>query len=120
MPLILYTEDDAILQAEGDMFLADAGYEVMTASTGAEACALLREHGPRVSALITDINLSDGPDGWRVAEVGREIRGSLPVLYVSASDGDAFRARGVRNSIWSPKPFEWPRLLRTVSHMLAH
>jgi CheY-like chemotaxis protein len=120
MALILYTEDDAIMQTDGYAVLGDAGYEVMTASTGAEAIARLREQGARVSALITDINLSGQAEGWSVAEAGRAIRGSLPVIYVSSSDRGVLAVRGVQGGIWVSKPFEWPRLLRTMSGMLAH
>ena len=120
MSLILYTEDDAIMQADGYAVLGEAGYEVMTASMAPEAIALLRECGARVSALITDINLSGHAEGWSVAEAGRAIRGSLPVIYVSSSDRGALATRGVPGGVWISKPFEWPRLLRTMSGMLAH
>src|SRR5215213_6956552 len=99
MSLILYTEDDAILLADGDAVLRDAGYEVLLASTGAEACALLGSQGARVSALVTDINLAGEMQGWSVAEAGREINPDLPVVYVSASDRREFARRGVADSV---------------------
>lgn len=120
MPLILYVEDDAVLQCDGGCFLQDAGHEVLFASSGGEACDLLRAYGGRIDALVTDINLTGGSEGWEVAEAGREVRDSLPVFYVSASDPKAFATRAVRDGVWIAKPFEWPQLLLTMSAMIAH
>ena len=118
MSLILYTEDDAILLADGDAVLRDAGYEVLLASTGAEACALLGSQGARVSALVTDINLAGEMQGWSVAEAGREINPDLPVVYVSASDRREFARRGVADSVWIPKPFQWSRVIEALAALL--
>lgn len=118
--IILYVEDDPLLQADGSATLRDFGYNVLTASDGAAACALLRSAYPSVSALVTEINLQGDVEGWHVAEVGRVVNPRLAVLYTSAADRADFLVRGVRDSIWTAKPFTWPGLIRTIESMLLH
>lgn len=119
MALVLYVDDDAVLQLDGHAMLEAAGHEVLVASDGEEACAHMAAQGGRLDALITDINLRGGMDGWQVAEAGREIRLSLPVLYLSASDRAAFAMRGVAHSAWASKPMQWPQVVAMVAAMLA-
>ena len=119
MPLILYVDDDVVLQLDAQAMLEAAGHEVIVASSGREACALMCAQGERLDALLTDINLGSGIDGWKVAEAGRDIRLSLPVLYLSGSDRGAFAAHGVADSAWISKPLEWGRVVEQVEAMLA-
>lgn len=119
MPIILYIEDDPILQADGELVLTDCGYEVLLASDGATACGLLNQRGAELCALITDINLSGPMQGWEVAEFGRQLCPSLSVLYTSASERSGFDARGVARSVWVPKPFVWGQVLVHVGSLTA-
>jgi CheY-like chemotaxis protein len=120
MSLILYVEDDAVLQVDGESVLLAAGYDVLLANDGTEGCEILRERGAELCALITDIHLAGDIDGWQVASLGREINQALPVLYVTASERRSFAERGVPQSELVAKPFEWPHILRTVSMLLAN
>lgn len=116
--MILYVEDDALLQMDGSQVLEAAGYQVVLASDGDEACAALRRHGDDLSALMTDIRLGGSIDGWAVAEFGRTIIERLPVLYMTGSEGGDFAARGVARGLMVLKPFCWPEILRSVSVLL--
>jgi len=118
MALILFIEDDELLQVDGQMVLRDAGYDVALASTGADACVLLERHCDRVSALVTDINLRGPMSGWQVAEAARRLNGALPVLYVSASEHGDFAARGVPGGGWVSKPFGWSEVTRAIAAMV--
>jgi len=118
MALILFIEDDGLLQADGEMMLIDAGYDVMLASSGADACSLLQRHCEQVSALVTDINLHGPMSGWQVAEAARRLNPALPVLYVSASEQADFPACGVAGSYWVSKPFEWSEVTQAIAAMV--
>jgi CheY-like chemotaxis protein len=118
MSIILYVEDDPILQADGSAALEKSGYEVRSACDGAQACAMLRSDDPPADALITDINLQGAVEGWQVAEVGRVLDPTLAVVYTSAADPAEFVAKGVRGSVWAAKPFTWPSVLRSVERLL--
>lgn len=118
MSLILYVEDDALLQTDGEAVLTSAGYEVVLAMDGAEGCEALRRLGERVSALITDVRLQGAIDGWQVAAFGRGMIENLPVVYVTASEADDFATRGVAQSLLVSKPFDWPQVVSSVSLLL--
>ena len=45
MSLILYIEDDALLQIDGDAALKAAHHDVLSASDGEAGCALIGRHG---------------------------------------------------------------------------
>jgi CheY-like chemotaxis protein len=92
--LIVYVEDEFFARMLGEDVLNAAGYDVLVAADGEEGCALLRRHGSGVSGLITDINLPGVTEGWAVAELGREIREGLAVVYATGSDRSLFAARG--------------------------
>ena len=71
--LIFVVDDDTAIQ-ELQETLTEGGYEVTTASDGAEAMAILEEKIPQFRALITDINLfTDSITGWDIAKRAREL-----------------------------------------------
>lgn len=119
MSRVLYVEDDAVLQLDGEAWLAGAGYDVVVASDGEEACACLREPGACFDALITDIEMP-GFTGWQVAELGRSISRDLSVIYVTGAAACDFRKNGVARSLMVPKPFAWSGLMTSLSRLLAH
>ena len=47
--------------------LKDGGHDVLVVASGAEALALLESAVVKYSALVTDIRLKDGENGWEVA-----------------------------------------------------
>lgn len=118
MSLILYVEDDALLQLDGQIMLEAAGHEVILAADGLEGCEALRRHGPRLDVLLTDVQLGGAVDGWELAEFGRAINEELPVLYMTGSEGGEFSARSVAQAVIFLKPFAWPEVLRSVSGLL--
>jgi CheY-like chemotaxis protein len=62
--------------------LKDAGFEVLTAATGAEALSLLSSE-TEVDLLFTDVMMPGGMDGVRLAEAGMQVRPGLKVLLTS-------------------------------------
>ena len=83
-PLLLYVEDEVLIQQMLASDLEDAGFAVIVANKGPDALAVLESRSADLHGLITDINLGAGPDGWEVARKARELRSGLPVVYVSA------------------------------------
>jgi CheY-like chemotaxis protein len=119
MSRILYVEDDAILQLDGEASLLAAGYDVVLAFDGPSACACLRENGARFDALITDIDLGGALKGWEVAQVGRGIIEGLSVVYVTGAAGRDFGKLGVPGSLLLAKPFSWPLMVASLSGLIA-
>ena len=116
--LLLYVEDELLVQDVTEDALRDAGYEVVTASNGADAMALLRTHGKMLRGLITDVNLGMGANGWDVARRAREAIAGVPVVYVSGANEGEWTSRGVPHSIMIAKPFAPVQVVTAMSSLL--
>ena len=118
MSRILYVEDDALLQADGEAWLEEAGYEVILTSDGEAASALLQEHGARVDGLISDIGLPGKIQGWQIACLGRQINCDLPVIYLTGHALAEYQQMKVSGSVMAPKPFNWRWVITSMSGLL--
>lgn len=70
------------------------------------------------SALITDVHLGDGLNGWEVARRIREKEAGFPVIYITAYSASEWTAHGVPNSILISKPFAPAQLVTAISNLL--
>ena len=115
---ILYVEDEPLLQEIAAMTLEDAGFDVVIAENGAAAFEVLDDHADPFCAVITDVNLGAGPDGWAVARRARELDHTLPVIYVSGASVHEWQANGVPNSVIIAKPFSATQIVLVISTLL--
>jgi DNA-binding response OmpR family regulator len=119
LPVILVVEDDPLIHVIVEESLSEGGFEVVIASTGENAVALLGASDGKYRALVTDINLgTDGITGWDVARQAREINPSFPVVYMSGDSAEDWASQGVPNSIMLSKPFAPAQLVTAVSQLL--
>ncbi len=89
---ILVVEDDGdVIRATAET-LEDAGFDVVTASTGAEALAVLKGDAI-VDILFTDVMMPGGLDGVALAEAGLKARPDLKVLLTSGYSQALLRER---------------------------
>ncbi|MBC8050897.1 MAG: response regulator [Chitinophagales bacterium] len=116
--LLLYVEDDFLIQNVVVTALKEAGFEVDIASNGEEALAKL-SNGEDFRGLITDINLGKGPNGWDVAREARSRQNSLPVVYVSGDSDKEWSEKGVPLSVMIAKPFAPAQVVVAVSSLLV-
>lgn len=114
-PVALLVEDEWIVRAATAQRFQESGWNVLEASTGEGALALIRA-GHRVHVVITDIHLAGYLSGWDVAEAVRGMDPEIPVVYVSGNSVD--RCRSVPGSFFLNKPYE-PAELLEVSNSLA-
>ena len=98
--------------------LTEGGFEVAIAPSGEEAVTLLTGLKGKYVALVTDINLRGGIDGWQVAKRVREIDPQFPVVYMTGASADEWGSKGVPNSILLSKPFAPAQLVTAVSQLL--
>jgi len=115
---ILLTEDEVLIQQVVADGLRDAGFEVATATDGAEAIQMLEASPDLYRALVTDVQLGDGLNGWDLARRARELVGDMPVVYVTADSGGEWASQGVPNSILINKPFANAQLVTAVAGLL--
>jgi DNA-binding response OmpR family regulator len=114
---VLYVEDEPLIREMLAVTLEDAGFEVIVVESGTAALQAL-DRG-RYCALITDINLGPGPNGWDVAKRARELDCALPVLYVTGGAAENWHANKVRDGVILTKPFQPNQLAEAVERLVA-
>jgi len=101
-PFVLVVEDEAVILAWLASWLESKGCTVLEAGTAEAALTYLRD-GHVIDAVVTDIRLGDGLNGWDVAEVARAQRPDIRVVYTS---GNAVSPRrDVPGSVFLEKPY---------------
>jgi CheY-like chemotaxis protein len=117
--LLVVEDDPAVRQLIVELLMA-LGHGVTAVEDGTAAVPILTDVGHAIDLLITDVGLP-GLNGRQVAEIGRQHRPELPVLFVT---GYAHQARMRGDFLGAgmemvTKPFALDALLTKVSAMLA-
>ncbi len=79
---VLVVDDEPTVRMLVSEVLEEKGYRVLEAHDGAAGLAMLRSD-LRVDLLITDVGLPGGMNGRQLADAGRALRPSLPVLFIT-------------------------------------
>jgi DNA-binding response OmpR family regulator len=119
-PMLLLVDDDSLVQEVLKLELIEAGFEIIAAHDGTEALAELDADAARFKAVVTDIKLGNGPDGWDVGRRARELIPDMPVVYVSGDSGSEWSARGVPDSVMIAKPFVTAQLVTAISILITN
>jgi DNA-binding response OmpR family regulator len=98
--------------------LEDEGFEVVAASSGTKGIAELEADGARFKAIVTDIRLGKGPNGWEVGHRGREVVPGIPMIYMSGDSAHEWTANGVPGSVMLQKPFVIAQLITAITTLL--
>lgn len=116
---LLVVDDEPNLLFAVAACLRTAGYEVVTARSGAEA--LRHVAGSIPDLIVSDIRMP-GMDGYQLA---RNLRNSsrtslVPIVFLTAKDETADRIEGFRTGVdaYLTKPFDPNELLAVVSNIL--
>ena len=75
-------EDDPFVRSSVILRIESLGYGVVAAVNGNDALLKLRAN-PDVDLLFTDIVMPGGMSGWELADLARQIRPGLPVVFSS-------------------------------------
>jgi DNA-binding response OmpR family regulator len=114
---LLLVEDEPLIA----LFLADAleesGYSVSLCGTGFDALNYI-EMEDGLAAVVTDIRLGDGPDGWEVARRARQHFPNAQVVYISGFLDAESADEAVPESAILRKPIEQGELVRAVATLL--
>jgi CheY-like chemotaxis protein len=104
-PHVLFVEDEVLVSALMSDVLEEQGFSVHAVENGEAALEYLRS-GAQVDVLFTDINMPGEIDGAELAEVARNLRPDLPVVYASGryTAGDLMPM--VPRSIFLEKPYD--------------
>ena len=98
--------------------LTEQGFEVVSVRSGSDALAELEQDTTRFDAVVTDIRLGNGPDGWDVGHKARDLVATIPVIYMTADSARTWASQGVPNSVLLQKPFVAAQLITAVTNLL--
>ena len=101
---ILLVEDNIVLNMAMTESMEEIGLVVESVYSAPEAIAAIDRLEP-LTALLTDIDLGAGPDGFDLARHARHFYPDLPVVFVSGTMGAHHAANGVERSLFVAKPF---------------
>jgi CheY-like chemotaxis protein len=116
--LLLYVEDEVLIQQMAAIALEEGGFAVEAVMTGDEAIAVLDARAGDFQALVTDIVMPGAADGWAVARHARELIPTLPVVYTSGDSAHEWASQGVPNSVMIQKPFAPAQIVVAVSTLI--
>ena len=112
---ILIIDDSKTIRRTAEALLTKAGYEVLTATDGFEALAMIADHEPDI--IFVDI-MMPRLDGYQTcALIKRHSKfKDTPVIMFSSKDGLFDRAKGriVGSDQYLTKPFTKEELLEAV------
>ncbi len=114
---ILVVEDEAGIQESVAEILDDEGYEVVTASNGAEALQVLRALPPP-DVILLDL-MMPVMDGWRfrVEQKRDPTLAHIPVIAMSASN--TAQAEAIDAAAFASKPLKFDELLDTIERVVS-
>jgi len=116
---VLVIDDSNTIRRSAEMYLRQAGYEVILAEDGFDALVKITDHQPHV--IFVDI-VMPRLDGYQTcALIKRHPKfASTPVIMLSSKDGLFDRARGrlAGSDLYITKPFTRDGLLKAVVDQL--
>jgi twitching motility two-component system response regulator PilG len=117
---IMVIDDSSTIRRSAEIFMGQAGYQVVLADDGFDALAKMNDHQP---ALIFCDILMPRLDGYQTCALIRKSARfhATPVVMLSSKDGLFDRARGamVGSSAYLTKPFSKDSLLAAVREHTA-
>ena len=112
---VLVIDDSNTIRRSAEMFLRQAGYEVILAEDGFDALAKISDHQPRV--IFVDI-MMPRLDGYQTCALIKHNNNfkATPVIMLSSKDGlfDKARGRIVGSEQYLTKPFTREELLGAI------
>ena len=113
---VLVIDDSNTIRRSAEMFLRQAGFEVILAEDGFDALAKISDHQPKV--IFVDIMMPrlDGYQTCALIKQNPKLK-ATPVIMLSSKDGVFDRARGrlAGSDRYLTKPFTKEALVDTVN-----
>src|SRR5436190_11885672 len=114
---VLLVEDEFLVSDMVAEVLVEHGFEVHAVANAKDALRHLTR-GARCDLLFTDINLPGGVDGAALAQLARELRPELPVVYASGTvKPEALKV--VPNATFIPKPYDPEKVCSLLENFVA-
>ena len=114
---VLIVDDDYVINLELHEFLEESGFAAESVYSAATAFAALKRHPPW--ALVTDLDLGAGPNGFDVARYARGIRPGMPVVFVSGTMAGRHTKEGVVGSDFISKPCQGGQIVEALRRAIT-
>jgi len=116
---VLVIDDSNTIRRSAEMFLRQAGFEVILAEDGFDALAKISDHQPRVIFVDIIMPRLDGYQTCALIKQNPKLK-ATPVIMLSSKDGVFDRARGrlAGSDRYLTKPFTKEALIDTVNEYL--
>ena len=116
---VILADDDEIVRNVARRMLQRAGFNVLTATNGAEAVALLRDRKDDITCIVLDLTMPR-MDGETAFQKIRQIKADVPVLISSGYDEHEVLERFVGMGLagFVQKPYQTADLLSKVRDAL--
>ncbi|NML26767.1 response regulator [Zoogloea dura] len=118
---VMVIDDSNTIRRSAEIFLAQAGCQVVLAEDGFDALSKIADHAPDL--IFVDIMMPrlDGYQTCALIKKNARLK-STPVIMLSSKDGLFDRARGrlAGSDEYLTKPFTKESLLRSVAAHTAH
>lgn len=102
---LLLVEDDTLVRMTVAMMLEDDGYGVFEAGSADEAWRLI-DGGLQVDAVVTDVDLGEGPTGVQMVEGLRDVLPDVAIIFITGRPASMVgRMLGPREAMLA-KPFQ--------------
>ncbi len=116
---VLLVEDEDAVRSFAARALGQRGYQVLEASTGAEALEVFEEHRSDVDLVVSDVVMPE-MDGPTLLKRLRENNPDIKIIFISGYAEDAFRRNLSENDsfMFLQKPFDLKALAAAVKSAL--
>lgn len=116
---LLVVEDDDDVRDLAVTVLREEGYRVLQAANGGVAMVMLDQDLP-IDLLFTDVVMPGGPDGFELANLAKQRRPELKVLYTTGYAGlaRATKAMPIHGKILN-KPYRPAEITSEVRELLG-
>lgn len=114
---ILLVDDDETVQEFGAMALSALGREVLLASDGSAALAVMRKRGDEVALVVLDMKMPD-INGDQVLRALRDEGDTTPVLLCSGFEMNEAEVAASGATAYLGKPYRMRDLAATCSALL--
>lgn len=120
MPKILVVDDDEKIREVLELFLKSKGFDVISASNGKVAVALLRRLQRLPDLVLMDVMMPE-LDGYSAVKIIREeITKSVPIIFLTVRDSsnDLVAGFDAGANEFMTKPFDYEKLESTIKRVL--
>ena len=118
---ILLVEDEAPVRMFSTHALTNKGYKVIEAASGEEALAAIKEHGPKIDFIISDLIMPAMNGPYLISEIQKNYP-KIKVIFISGyaeeAFSDTYNIEDRDDFHFLPKPFTLQQLVTKVKALI--